>query len=166
MKVNLEDVAKRIKRIRLENGWTLEELGEKLDTSKVSVFSWESGRNLPNKMRIKMISDLANISVNELLYGEQNNIISFELLTDINLKNNHSIPIGFDIEDVLDFLNKTDYETLEVFKDSYLVEDIRAMMYEYDNYIEAEIDDLIKIFGSNVDRLELGIYKNSTIKLI
>lgn len=46
------------------------------------------------------------------------------------------------------------------------MEDIRAMMYEYDNYIEAEIDDLIKIFGSNVDRLELGIYKNSTIKLI
>jgi len=69
MNVNNYAVAERIKEIRLSNGWTLEEMGKKLDTSKVSVYNWESGRNLPNKERLKAIAELGDMSVNELLYG-------------------------------------------------------------------------------------------------
>jgi len=67
MRIIHENVGERIKEIRLSNGWTLEEMGKKLDTSKVSVYNWESGRNLPNKERLKAIAELGDITVYELL---------------------------------------------------------------------------------------------------
>lgn len=70
MNIENKEVGARIKNIRLSSGWTLEELGEKLDTSKVTVFNWEKGRNKPNKENLKRIAELGKVSVNELLYGD------------------------------------------------------------------------------------------------
>lgn len=75
MKISKEDVGERINQIRTSNGWTLEELGIKLNTSKVTVFNWERGRNLPNKKRLKDLADIAEITVDELLYGPFNKYI-------------------------------------------------------------------------------------------
>lgn len=60
-------VGNRIKQLRLSKGWTLEELGKKLDTSKVTVYNWENGRNLPNKENLKKLAELGDMTVNELL---------------------------------------------------------------------------------------------------
>lgn len=70
MEVNNKEIGNRIKEIRLSKGWTLEELGKKLSTSKVTVFNWEKGRNKPNKENLKKIADLGRITVNELMYGD------------------------------------------------------------------------------------------------
>lgn len=70
-------VANRIKQIRLKHGWTLEELGERLNASKVSVHNWESGKNLPNKKRLKQIADLGEVTVEHLLYGDIENFASY-----------------------------------------------------------------------------------------
>lgn len=68
-------VGRRINEIRLNKGLTMEEFGENLNTSKGTVNNWEKGRNLPNNERLKKIADLANIEVNELLYGDKHEFI-------------------------------------------------------------------------------------------
>ncbi|MDK6804237.1 helix-turn-helix transcriptional regulator [Aerococcus sp. UMB7834] len=65
--VNKKLVGQKIKQIRLERGDTLEEFGENFNTSKVTVFNWEKGRNLPNKENLKIIADLGGITVEDLL---------------------------------------------------------------------------------------------------
>ena len=67
--INKAYVGARIREIRLARGETLEEFGQLFGSSKGVVNNWEKGRNLPNKRRIKSIADMANISVQELLYG-------------------------------------------------------------------------------------------------
>jgi hypothetical protein len=47
----------------------MEEFGKHFGVRKGVVNNWEKGRNLPNKRRIKSIADMANISVQDLLYG-------------------------------------------------------------------------------------------------
>lgn len=67
--INKEYVGARIREIRLARGETLEEFGQLFGSSKGVVNNWEKGRNLPNKLRIKSIADMANISVQDLLHG-------------------------------------------------------------------------------------------------
>ena len=69
MKVDKKAVGLRIKQLRLNKGYTLEEFGKLFGASKGNIQQWENGKSLPNKDRIKQISKLADITVNELLYG-------------------------------------------------------------------------------------------------
>lgn len=73
--INNIAVGARIREIRLARGETLEEFGKHLEARKGVIFNWESGRNLPNKRHIKEIADMANISVQELLYGTQGKVM-------------------------------------------------------------------------------------------
>ena len=69
VKINKSAVGSRIKQIRLNRGYTLEAFGKLFNTSKSNVLRWEQGISLPNKERIKNISKIADLTVNELLYG-------------------------------------------------------------------------------------------------
>lgn len=78
-------VGERIKQIRLEMGYTLEEFGELFNpiASKGVVSKWEKGRNLPNKKRLSDIAFQGQISVDELLHGKRElTIDSMDLFTD------------------------------------------------------------------------------------
>ena len=67
--VNKKAVGSRIKQIRINKGYTLEALGKLFGASKGNVQKWEKGLALPNKERIANICKIADITVNELLYG-------------------------------------------------------------------------------------------------
>lgn len=72
MKLTKEEkklIGQRIKQIRREKGMTMEEFGNLLSTSKSIVYRWEIGTNLPNPERLKTIAKIADISIDELLYG-------------------------------------------------------------------------------------------------
>lgn len=73
--INKECIGARIREIRLARGETMEEFGERFEARKGVVNNWEKGRNLPNKRRIKAIAGMANISVQELLYGTQEKVM-------------------------------------------------------------------------------------------
>lgn len=72
MKNNIDKkaVGRRIKQIRIRKGYTLEAFGKLFSVSKSNVLKWEQGQSLPNKDRIYNISKIANLSVDELLYGD------------------------------------------------------------------------------------------------
>lgn len=65
--INKPRVGVRIKDIRLEKGMTTKEFGALFGASDSNVTSWEKGRTLPNKERLKNIADLAGITVQKLL---------------------------------------------------------------------------------------------------
>lgn len=68
-KIDKKAVGARIREIRLARGMTLEEFGNLFSASKSIASRWEKGKSIPNNIRIKAIADMANISVQELLYG-------------------------------------------------------------------------------------------------
>lgn len=75
--INKKNVGKKIKQIRLSNGWTLIKfsnelskiIGDKKQIAEGVISRWESGISLPNPKRLKAIAKIADISVNTLLYG-------------------------------------------------------------------------------------------------
>ena len=72
-KINKKEVGERIRFIRLNKGYTIHNFGDLFGASRGNVQAWESGACLPNKRRLQTIAQMANISVTELLYGNQNN---------------------------------------------------------------------------------------------
>ena len=52
---------------RMKAGFTQEELAEKLGVSKASICQWENGRTRPSIKKLKPLSEILNISVEELL---------------------------------------------------------------------------------------------------
>ncbi|TLQ20483.1 helix-turn-helix transcriptional regulator [Lentilactobacillus parafarraginis] len=61
----------KIKSIRLRLSYNLADFGQLFDppASASNVSRWERGLNIPNKKRLKIIADLAGITVTELLKG-------------------------------------------------------------------------------------------------
>ena len=57
----------KLKALRLENGLTQDELGEKLSLSRTSISNYEHGKFEPDINTIIAISDLFKISIDELL---------------------------------------------------------------------------------------------------
>lgn len=71
MEVDKKLVGLRIKQFRINKGYTLLEFGEFFGAGKSNVQGWEKGLSLPNKDRLVKISKLMGVSVNELLYGDE-----------------------------------------------------------------------------------------------
>ena len=70
--IDKKAVGLRIKQIRFNKGCTLEAFGKLFSVSKSNVQKWEKGFSLPNKKRLASISKMADMTVNELLYGKEN----------------------------------------------------------------------------------------------
>lgn len=120
MQPNKKLVGKRIQAIRLEKGLTLDEFGKLIGASKSSISEWESGKHLPpaksiisrwekgamlpNSSRLERVAELGNITVNELLYG--NNEYDKEELAQRLME----IPIEERVELILGVLKETKIE--------------------------------------------------------
>lgn len=67
--INKTKVGQRIKAIRLAKGMNQKEFAKYTLVTVTGVQYWEYGKNLPSKERLKIIADLAGITVQELLEG-------------------------------------------------------------------------------------------------
>ena len=75
MKPNAKEVGARIRSLRKQKGFTMERFGLEIgDAHKSLVSKWERGANIPNPVRLKSISDLTGVSVDELIYGKQSEL--------------------------------------------------------------------------------------------
>lgn len=86
-------LGRKLKNIRLQNGLTQEEFGDRFLGTKSLVSKWESGRNKPNPDRLKKIADFANITVEELMQEteEPPHILVGRRIRSIRLKNGMSM---------------------------------------------------------------------------
>ena len=61
----------KLQQLRKQKGLTQEDLAERLYVSRTAVSKWESGRGFPNIESLKAISKIFDISLDELLSGEE-----------------------------------------------------------------------------------------------
>ena len=82
MEIDKQSFGKRVKEIRKNHGLTQNQLGKLMENDELKensankgvVSAWERGESIPNPYRLKIIADLGNISVNQLLYGTSREI--------------------------------------------------------------------------------------------
>ncbi len=63
-------ICERLKEARKTAGMTQEEVAEKVLVSRVTISSWENGKTLPDIASLISLSDLYNISLDELVKGD------------------------------------------------------------------------------------------------
>lgn len=71
--MNQEKIGKFIAFLRKEKNMTQQELADKLNVTDRAVSHWENGRRMPDYSLLKDISNILDISINELLSGERLN---------------------------------------------------------------------------------------------
>ena len=87
-------IGKFIASLRKEKKITQQELSEKLIISRENVSKWERGVNMPTPETLLKLSEIFEVSINEILSGERKNEknnekidnISLEILIDSNKK--------------------------------------------------------------------------------
>ena len=57
----------KIIKLRKENGWSQEDLAEKLNVSRQAISRWENGTALPDALNVLQISKLFNVTTDYLL---------------------------------------------------------------------------------------------------
>lgn len=103
MEINKDEVGYRISSIRKGLGLNQELFGKKINKAHKSLVSkWEKGQSLPNNERLKLISDLGGISVDELLYGNRKeiamNLIELEIEKQIETFSNSDFEIDLKLK--------------------------------------------------------------------
>lgn len=66
-------LADKIIRLRKKNGWSQEELAEKMDVSRQAVSKWESAQTVPDLEKILRLGDLFGVTTDYLLKDEIEN---------------------------------------------------------------------------------------------
>lgn len=117
MKPDIKAVGKRIKKIRKEKKYTMEQFGKLVgDTAKGTVNNWEKGNNLPNKQRLEKIALLGNTTEYWIKWGDFSDYVS---------------QVTKDYEGAV--LKKFGKETYRNFKEGLLDElDVENITYEQD----------------------------------
>ena len=60
-------LGEKIKKARIENGLTQEQLAEKMMVSRQAITKWEADKGIPDVSNLKLLSQLLNVSVDYLL---------------------------------------------------------------------------------------------------
>ena len=69
--MDLVKTGKFLQLLRKENGFTQEELAEKLNVSRRTVSRWETGTNMPDLDILMELSDLYEVDLRDILSGER-----------------------------------------------------------------------------------------------
>ena len=64
----------RLITLRKQKGWVQEDIAEKLDVSRQTVSKWESTQTMPEVDKVIKLSKLYNITMDELVYGENKSL--------------------------------------------------------------------------------------------
>ena len=71
MEVTYMEIGNKLKDARIKTGLTQEQVAEKIMVSRQTISNWENGKSLPDIISIMNLSDLYQISIDELLKGDK-----------------------------------------------------------------------------------------------
>lgn len=84
--MNKEKIGKFIAELRKENDMTQDELALKLNLDRTTISKWERCLYIPTNDMILKLSELFNVSVNEIYYGERQNEDNKKQVNEIPIK--------------------------------------------------------------------------------
>lgn len=64
------ELSEKLKEARQKSGMSQDQVAEKIMVSRVTVSHWENGKSLPDIVSLISLSDLYNISLDELVKGD------------------------------------------------------------------------------------------------
>ncbi|EGQ0538223.1 helix-turn-helix transcriptional regulator [Listeria monocytogenes] len=67
--MDIQKIGEFLRKLRKQNNMTQEQLGERLHVTNKTVSRWETGKYMPPIECLKLLSDIYQISVNEILTG-------------------------------------------------------------------------------------------------
>ena len=76
-------IGDKLKKVRMDKNMTQEEVAEKIFVSRQSISNWENNKTYPDIGNVIALSDLYQISLDELLKGSDNFMKHLEESTDI-----------------------------------------------------------------------------------
>lgn len=83
--MDTQKIGKFLKELRREHNMTQEELGEKIGVTNKTISRWETGNYMPPVENLKLLSELYQISINEILSGERLNQENYKEVADSNI---------------------------------------------------------------------------------
>jgi len=85
-------LGQNILELRKKQGLSQEQLGEKIDVTRQTISNWELGETQPNPEQLKLLSKTWNVSIDELLDNDLQNILVNKLkITEKQTKNIKSV---------------------------------------------------------------------------
>lgn len=83
--MDTQKIGKFLRDLRKENNMTQEQLGERIGVTNKTVSRWETGSYLPPVECLNMLSEIYQISINEILAGERVEKEKFKDLAEENI---------------------------------------------------------------------------------
>ena len=68
-------LGKKILELRKQKGFSQEQLGEKVNVTRQTISNWELEETTPNPEQLKLLSKVLNISIDELLDNDIQNVV-------------------------------------------------------------------------------------------
>ena len=65
------EIGKKLKSVRIQKGFTQEAVAEKIQVSRQTISNWENEKSYPDIMSVVNLSNLYEISLDELLKGDK-----------------------------------------------------------------------------------------------
>lgn len=75
-----------IKSLRTKNNMSQKDLADRIPINREAVSKWECGRTIPDSSTIMRLSDIFDVSADEIMYGEYKTINNEKELNDIHLQ--------------------------------------------------------------------------------
>ncbi|WP_270736998.1 helix-turn-helix transcriptional regulator [Streptococcus anginosus] len=88
------EIGKKLKEARQMSGLTQENVAEKLNVSRQTISNWETEKFYPDILYVLQLSDLCQVSLDELLKGDERMIQHLEDSTNV-VKSNQKILLAF-----------------------------------------------------------------------
>ena len=85
--MDVQKIGAFLKELRKQNNMTQEQLGEKVGVTNKTVSRWETGKYMPPIECLKLLSDIYQISINEILTGEKLNEEDYKGAAENNIVN-------------------------------------------------------------------------------
>ena len=79
-------LAEKILELRKQNGWSQEELAEKVGVSRQSISKWESAQSVPDLDKILVLSRIFGVSTDYLLGVKATSTIDITGLTEADVE--------------------------------------------------------------------------------
>lgn len=103
--MNLVQIGKFIAELRKEQGLTQEQLGEKIGVTNKTVSRWETGTYLPPADVLLFMSEIFDVSVNEILSGKRLTAEEYKEAAEENLTQTMKVS-SFSVNDRIEFYKK------------------------------------------------------------
>ena len=95
--------AEKLGQLRKQNGWSQEELAEKLEVSRQTVSKWEGAQSVPDLERMLRLSELFGVTTDCLMKDDQALSLSAEERTEA-VEADGAVPLPVSMEQAADYL--------------------------------------------------------------